>query len=69
MTGATIEQEFEGNVWIFTPSVDALFNINKWFRIGAGGGWRIPVASPVESSRLSSWIVSLTFEFGGIKNS
>ncbi len=69
LTGAPIEQEFEGNVWIFTPSVDALFNINNWFRIGAGGGWRIPVASPVESSRLSSWIVSLTFEFGGFKNS
>lgn len=65
LTGATIEQAFEGNVWIFVPSAEALFNINKWFRIGLGGGWRIPVDSPVEYGRLSSWIVNLTFEFGG----
>ena len=65
LTGAPIEQAFEGNVWVFVPSADALFPINNWFRIGVGGGWRIPVSSPVDSSRLSSWIINLTFEFGG----
>ncbi len=65
LTGAPIEQAFEGNIWVFVPSAEALFPINNWFRIGVGGGWRIPVSSPVESNRLSSWVVNLTFEFGG----
>jgi hypothetical protein len=66
-TGETWNSQDESGIFAFHPSVNVEVNVTNWFRVSAGGGYRLIGSSNVKGisdSDLSAPTANVTLKFG-----
>jgi len=65
--GVTSLFDVADGVFVLEPVVNLMVNVTKWFRVGAGGGYRFVSGADQDLSNgdLSAFVGVLTFKFGG----